>query len=56
MPLFTNDKLTNKQAAKLAKWQAWGEKMAMLHQMHAQNEVKRQAIVRRQALVERIAL
>lgn len=56
MPLFTNDKLTSKQASKLARWQAWGEKMSMLRRMHAQNEVKRQAIVRRQAMIERIAL
>lgn len=46
MPLFEKDKLTNKQASKLARWQAWGEKMSMLRQMHAQNEVKRQAKIK----------
>lgn len=55
MPLFKQDKLTTKQAGKLASWQAWGEKMTMLRQMHAQNEAKRQAIVKRQAIIEGIA-
>jgi len=51
MPIFENEQYTAKELAKNASWKRWGARKAFLHQIHKENEEKRQAKVKAENVV-----